>query len=703
MAERFAARRAAGRARRHAGGALGRAPRRGRVRPPGDRRQAGAAGARPGRRGRRARPRRSGSSASPRTSPSAFGRRRGGGARRRARERGCLTVAFAPGTGAEWEFVAADGRPVRRPGARRDALPRALGARARLLRPPRAARGPRRRGPCTTRARRASSTRSSASRSTTSRRSSPTSGAPSDEGRGGRRAARADAHRGRRGAARGRRRGARARSTRGGRLLALGNGGSATDAMDLVADLRAPRCGGPPRARARPHRGRRRSSPRSPTTSGPTRSSRARSSPTAARATCCVALSTSGNSLSVLAALREARAARAARRSRFVGYDGGRVAARGPRRPRRRQPLRAHPADPGGAGERLPRAARARGAPVTGAAAPRPRRRVRLRVEGTVQGVGFRPLRLPPGRRARRWPAGWATTSAACVAEVEGDPAAVAAFLRARWPARRRRWRAVERVRAQDAAADRRARLRDRRRAPPAAPPTPLVAPDAATCADCLRELVDPADRRFRYPFVNCTNCGPRYTIVRGVPYDRPRTTMAGFAMCAACRAEYEDPARPPLPRPAQRLPGVRAARPPARRRRRASGPARATRSPTRPRRCGRARSSPSRGWAATTWPAGPATPRRSRALRARKHREDRPVRAAGRRTSPPPGRSSSSRRRPRRCSAVRSARSCSRRAGRAPRVADGGRPGPRPSSASCSPTRRCTTCWPRTRARRSC
>ena len=72
---------------------------------------------------------------------------------------------------------------------------------------------------------------------------------------------------------------------------------------------------------------------------------------------------------------------------------------------------------------------------------------------------------------------------------------------------------------------------------------TALVSPDVATCADCLAEIADPAARRYRYPFTNCTNCGPRFTITTTVPYDRPNTTMAAFPMCPDCAAEYEDPA----------------------------------------------------------------------------------------------------------------------------------------------------------------
>lgn len=68
------------------------------------------------------------------------------------------------------------------------------------------------------------------------------------------------------------------------------------------------------------------------------------------------------------------------------------------------------------------------------------------------------------------------------------------------------------------------------------------IAPDAATCDDCLRELLDASDRRYRYPFINCTNCGPRFTIIEDIPYDRPLTTMRAFTMCAGCQREYDDP-----------------------------------------------------------------------------------------------------------------------------------------------------------------
>jgi hydrogenase maturation protein HypF len=168
------------------------------------------------------------------------------------------------------------------------------------------------------------------------------------------------------------------------------------------------------------------------------------------------------------------------------------------------------------------------------------RRRARARVEGVVQGVGFRPFvhRLASELALDGFVR---NDERGVLLEVEGDPAHVARFLtllRTAPPP----LAVVERVLAED--------VEPRGHAGFAivssdgsGPPAALVSADVATCTDCLAELFDPADRRFRYPFVNCTNCGPRFTIVRGVPYDRPLTTMAGFAMCAACRAEYEDPA----------------------------------------------------------------------------------------------------------------------------------------------------------------
>jgi hydrogenase maturation protein HypF len=167
-------------------------------------------------------------------------------------------------------------------------------------------------------------------------------------------------------------------------------------------------------------------------------------------------------------------------------------------------------------------------------------RRVRARVHGTVQGVGFRPY---VHRLAGELELGGFVLNdeRGVLLEVEGDDAAVDAFL-ARLPAEVPPLASVERVEHQplDPCGEAAFAIVA---SSGGGEPLALVSPDTATCEDCLAELFDPADRRHRYPFINCTNCGPRFTIVRSVPYDRPRTTMAGFAMCARCRAEYDDPA----------------------------------------------------------------------------------------------------------------------------------------------------------------
>ncbi len=165
--------------------------------------------------------------------------------------------------------------------------------------------------------------------------------------------------------------------------------------------------------------------------------------------------------------------------------------------------------------------------------------RVRLRIEGTVQGVGFRPhvYRLASAMGLGGYVL---NDERGVLLEAEGDDTSVERFvvrLREEAPPLAE----IQRVLREEVAVcgeDGFRILASGRGGEPDA----LVAPDAATCPDCLAELFDPADRRYRYPFVNCTNCGPRFTIVRGVPYDRPLTTMAGFAMCTRCRAEYDDP-----------------------------------------------------------------------------------------------------------------------------------------------------------------
>ena len=184
------------------------------------------------------------------------------------------------------------------------------------------------------------------------------------------------------------------------------------------------------------------------------------------------------------------------------------------------------------------------------------RRRTQVRVQGTVQGVGFRPyVHRLAGELGL---AGYVLNDAhGVLLEVEGTAEAVEEFL-ARLAPEAPPLAVLERLTAHEREPTGRDGF-EIRPSPRGEPANAPVTPDTAPCADCLRELLDPGDRRYRYPFINCTNCGPRFTIVRGVPYDRPYTTMAGFEMCAACRTEYEDPSRPPVPRPAERVPAVRA------------------------------------------------------------------------------------------------------------------------------------------------
>jgi hydrogenase maturation protein HypF len=165
--------------------------------------------------------------------------------------------------------------------------------------------------------------------------------------------------------------------------------------------------------------------------------------------------------------------------------------------------------------------------------------RWRLHIQGVVQGVGFRPYVY--GLAQRFGVSGFVSNnSAGVIIEIEGDAATLATFQQALLselpplahvdtveqveinPLGENGFRILESTVESGA--------------------TTLISPDLCICDDCLRELFNPDDRRYRYPFINCTNCGPRFTIIRALPYDRPQTTMADFALCPTCESEYRNP-----------------------------------------------------------------------------------------------------------------------------------------------------------------
>src|SRR5262245_32877910 len=167
------------------------------------------------------------------------------------------------------------------------------------------------------------------------------------------------------------------------------------------------------------------------------------------------------------------------------------------------------------------------------------RLRLRLRIRGAVQGVGFRPFVYRLATELGL--SGWVNNSAqGVVVEVEGSPEVLTTFQQR-----------LEREKPPHAVIDSLEPAYfdpagytsfEIRASEDAGAKAAIVRADLATCSECLRDISDPANCRYRYPFTNCTHCGPRYSIIEALPYDRPRTTMRGFVMCPACRAEYDDP-----------------------------------------------------------------------------------------------------------------------------------------------------------------
>jgi hydrogenase maturation protein HypF len=164
---------------------------------------------------------------------------------------------------------------------------------------------------------------------------------------------------------------------------------------------------------------------------------------------------------------------------------------------------------------------------------------IRIHINGIVQGVGFRPFifNLATNLGLKGWVR---NTSAGVDIEVDGTPQALDAFIHVL------KNEPPPLARIDEISVDKRPingfTLFEIMHSVAIESAFQPVSPDVCICPDCLRELFDPKDRRYRYPFINCTNCGPRFTIIEDIPYDRPKTTMASFTMCPDCQAEYQNP-----------------------------------------------------------------------------------------------------------------------------------------------------------------
>ena len=182
-------------------------------------------------------------------------------------------------------------------------------------------------------------------------------------------------------------------------------------------------------------------------------------------------------------------------------------------------------------------------------------RRLRVEIHGAVQGVGFRPFVYRLATELSLL--GWVINDTEGVfIEVEGAEAALDRFLD-RLPAEAPPRAIVQSLSSTWLPPVGYAQF-EIRHSDNAGAKTALILPDVATCPDCLAELLDPNDRRHRYPFTNCTNCGPRFSIIEALPYDRPNTTMRRFIMCPALPGRVRQPAGSPVSRAAERLPDLR-------------------------------------------------------------------------------------------------------------------------------------------------